>query len=90
MATIGRKRAICEIGRVRFRGMFAWMAWLTVHIYFLIGFRNRLMVILNWGWAYATFRRGARLIVSKDWRAHDKIQPLRNPERAPVKVASGQ
>ncbi len=76
MATIGRKRAICEIGKVRFRGMFAWLAWLLVHIYFLIGFRNRLMVMLNWGWAYLTFRRGARLIVSKDWRAHDEIQPL--------------
>ncbi len=68
MATIGRKRAICEIGTVRFRGMLAWIAWLLVHIYFLIGFRNRLMVMLNWGWAYVTFRRGARLIVSKNWR----------------------
>ena len=63
MATIGRSRAIVEVGKWRFSGRFAWWTWLVVHIYFLTGFRNRLMVVLQWAWSYCTFRRGARLIV---------------------------
>lgn len=68
MATIGRSRAIAEVGRLRFSGWFAWFAWLVVHIYFLVGFRNRLLVVLHWAWSYVTFRRGARLIVEREWR----------------------
>ncbi len=68
MATIGRSRAIVEIGRLRFSGWFAWVAWLVVHVYFLVGFKNRLLVVLHWAWSYATFRRGARLIVEREWR----------------------
>ncbi len=68
MATIGRSRAIVEIGRLRFSGWFAWVAWLVVHIYFLVGFKNRLLVVLHWAWSYVTFRRGARLIVEREWR----------------------
>ncbi len=68
MATIGRSRAIVEVGRLRFSGWFAWVAWLVVHIYFLVGFKNRLLVVLNWAWSYLTFRRGARLIVEREWR----------------------
>ena len=68
MATIGRSRAIVEIGKLRFSGWFAWLAWLVVHIYFLVGFKNRLLVVLNWAWSYVTFRRGARLIVEREWR----------------------
>jgi NADH dehydrogenase len=68
MATIGRSRAICDLGRVRFAGFPAWLAWLVVHIYFLVGFKNRLFVVLSWAWSYLTFRRGARLIVERDWR----------------------
>jgi NADH dehydrogenase len=67
MATIGRSRAICDLGRVRFAGFPAWLAWLVVHIYFLVGFKNRLFVVLSWAWSYLTFRRGARLIVARDW-----------------------
>ncbi|HEX5065172.1 MAG TPA: NAD(P)/FAD-dependent oxidoreductase [Myxococcota bacterium] len=67
MATIGRSRAICDLGRVRFAGFVAWLAWLVVHIYFLVGFKNRLFVVLSWAWSYLTFRRGARLIVDRDW-----------------------
>lgn len=70
MATIGRSRAIVEIGRLRFAGFPAWVLWLVVHIYYLTGFRNRLLVVLQWAWSYLTFRRGARLIVSKEWRLH--------------------
>jgi NADH dehydrogenase len=62
LATIGRKAAVIDFGRVRLRGLFAWLIWTVAHIYFLIGFRNRMMVALNWLWAYFTFQRGARLI----------------------------
>jgi len=62
LATIGRKRAVVQMGRFRVTGFVAWLIWSTAHIYFLIGFRNRLAVVLNWGWNYITFGRGARLI----------------------------
>ena len=68
MATIGRSRAVAEIGKLRFSGWFAWVTWLVVHVYFLVGFRNRLLVVLHWAWSYVTFRRGARLIVEREWR----------------------
>ncbi len=70
MATIGRSRAIVEMGNWKFAGFFAWLMWLAVHIYYLTGFKNRLLVVLQWAWSYATFRRGARLIVNKEWRSH--------------------
>ena len=68
MATIGRSKAVVEIGSIRLNGWIAWVAWLTVHIYYLTGFKNRLLVVLQWAWSYITFGRGARLIVGKDWR----------------------
>ena len=71
MATIGRSRAITEVGKYRFTGLFAWLVWLVVHIYFLTGFRNRVFVVMNWAWSFITFRRGARLIVGKNWRSFD-------------------
>ncbi len=71
MATIGRSRAIVEIGKVHLAGRIAWFIWLVVHIYYLTGFRNRIFVVMQWAWSYLTFRRGARLIVDKEWRFHD-------------------
>ena len=71
MATIGRKRAIVEIGKFKFAGWFAWLTWLVVHIYFLAGFKNRFFVVLHWAWSYMTFKRGARLIVERDWHSFD-------------------
>ena len=62
LATIGRAKAVADFGRIRFGGFFAWVAWLVVHIFYLIGFRNRLLVLANWAWNYVTFRRGARII----------------------------
>jgi NADH dehydrogenase len=62
MATIGRSRAIAQAGRMHMSGFLAWLAWLFVHIWFLIGFRNRVVVMLTWFWSYVTYRRGARLI----------------------------
>jgi NADH dehydrogenase len=70
MATIGRSRAIVEIGRLKMVGFPAWLLWLVIHIYYLTGFKNRLLVVLQWAWSYVSFRRGARLIVSKEWRLH--------------------
>jgi NADH dehydrogenase len=52
-----------------FRGFFAWVSWLVVHIYYLAGFRNRVFVVMQWAWSYMTFRRSARLIVDKEWRS---------------------
>ena len=62
MATIGRKRAVAQLGRIKLTGFPAWLLWCVAHIYFLIGFRNRLAVTLNWAWNYVTFQRGTRLI----------------------------
>jgi NADH dehydrogenase len=78
MATIGRSRAIVEAGRLRFGGRLAWWTWLLVHIYYLTGFRNRVLVLIQWAWSYLTFARGARLIVGKSWRSY-----------APAPAASG-
>lgn len=65
LATIGRAAAVGEIGRLRFGGFFAWMAWLLIHIFYLIGFRNRVWVLAGWAWSYVTFRRGANLITGE-------------------------
>src|SRR6266481_464820 len=62
MATIGRAAAVAVVGRFRLSGYPAWLAWLFVHIIFLIGFRNRFLVLFEWAWAYITWHRGARLI----------------------------
>ena len=62
LATIGRARAVADFGPIRFGGFFAWVAWLAIHIFYLIGFRNRLLVLVSWAWSYITFRRGARII----------------------------
>jgi NADH dehydrogenase len=63
MATIGRRRAIAMVNRMHMSGFLAWMAWLFIHIWYLIGFRNRLVVLITWAWSYFTYRRGARLIM---------------------------
>ncbi len=62
LATIGRKAAVADFGWLRLSGRLAWLLWGAVHIFFLIGFRNRLAVLLDWLWSYLTFQRGARLI----------------------------
>jgi NADH dehydrogenase len=84
MATIGRRRAVMQFGGFRSAGVFAWLMWLFVHIYFLSGFRNRLFVLIQWGWSYLTFARGTRLIVEKEWRSHAKKKP---PAPAPIVAA---
>ena len=69
MATIGRSRAILDLGRLHLAGFPAWVLWLLIHIYYLTGFKNRLLVVAQWAWSYLTFGRGARLIVNKEWRS---------------------
>jgi len=67
MATIGRAAAVAVVGPVKLSGLIAWLAWLFVHIMFLIGFRNRFLVLFEWAWAYVTWHRGARLI-TRPWK----------------------
>lgn len=64
LATVGRRRGVAMIGRLRLSGAVAWLAWLAIHVFFLIGFRNRFVVLFTWAWAYLTYERSARLIVS--------------------------
>ena len=68
LATIGRSRAILEFGWFKCSGFFAWFLWLIIHIYFLIGFQNRLVVLIRWASSYFTFKKGARLVINKTWR----------------------
>jgi NADH dehydrogenase len=68
MATIGRAAAVGEIRRLHLTGVLAWLAWLLVHIFFLIGFENRMLVIVQWAWSYLSYERGARLITGP-WHA---------------------
>src|SRR5258708_32994298 len=70
MATIGRSAAVAWIGKLKFSGMLAWVAWLFVHLIFLLGFRNKLAVLIQWGYAYLTYKRGARIITSVP---HDSV-----------------
>ncbi|HEV2113349.1 MAG TPA: NAD(P)/FAD-dependent oxidoreductase [Terriglobales bacterium] len=65
MATIGRNAAVAFTGKLHMKGFIAWLAWLFVHIFFLIGFRNRVMVLLEWAWAYFRFEKAARLITGE-------------------------
>ena len=65
LATIGRAAAVADFGKLHLSGFLAWFAWLAIHIFFLIGFRNRFLVITQWAWAYITYQRGARLITGK-------------------------
>ena len=68
MATIGKHKAIAQTGRLRLTGYLAWIAWLFIHILYLIGFKNRLFVFAQWVWSYLFSKRGARLITHRDWK----------------------
>jgi len=69
LATIGRGAAVVDLGRVKLTGLVAWWFWLVAHVYFLIGFRNRLVVLIDWADAYWTYRRGARIIAGEPPRS---------------------
>jgi NADH dehydrogenase len=74
LATIGRAYAVAHIGRLQLQGFVAWLVWMAVHILYLIGFRNRVLVLLQWAWAYVTSQRGERVILTTD--AEDKPPPI--------------
>jgi len=87
LATIGRRHAVVQMGPFRLSGSFAWLLWCVAHIYFLIGFRNRLAVVLNWVWNYVTFQRGTRLITGitgSRMTPMDEVAPPVGPLPAPI------
>jgi len=79
LATIGRSAAIAQFGKIHVSGFVAWLAWLFVHILFLIGFRNRVLVFIQWAWSYFTYERGARLITGSTdlpgWSGPPSVAP---------------
>ena len=79
MATIGRKRAVAQIGRLHLSGYFAWLMWLFVHLVLLVGFRNRLMVMREWVWAFFTRERSARLITGDMDAPASNTRPIEAP-----------
>jgi NADH dehydrogenase len=66
LATIGRLAAVVDLHGFRFSGLLAWWFWLAAHIFFLIGFRNRIIVLIDWAWAYFSYQRNARIILDRD------------------------
>lgn len=68
MATIGRSQAVLESGRLHMSGLLAWLAWVVIHIYYLVSLRNRTFVLFSWLWSWLNFSRGSRLIIKKEWR----------------------
>jgi NADH:ubiquinone reductase (H+-translocating) len=76
MATIGRKRAVAQLGAFKVSGLPAWLLWSLAHVYFLIGFRSRLAVAANWAWNYFTFQRGTRLITGISGSRIEDVMPV--------------
>jgi NADH dehydrogenase len=89
MATIGRIRAIAQMGRVHLSGFIAWVTWLLVHIFYLIGFKNRIVVMIVWGWSYLTYRRGSRLIVTPRVQGAASVGPRRDETTDPSASGNG-
>ena len=81
LATIGRHAAVAEIGKVHLSGFVAWLAWGLIHVFFLIGFRNRILVMLEWGWLYLFHDRGSRLITGP---VEDLLERKASPEPSQV------
>lgn len=75
LAVIGRGQAVANLGRLRFAGFPAWFIWIFIHIAYLIGFRNRLLVLIQWAWSYLTYGRGARLITGETGEYAARLQP---------------
>jgi len=79
MATVGRNRAVVDIGKIRFQGIFAWFTWMFVHLMTLVGFRNKIVVFVNWVWSYFSYDRGTRLIIrpfikGDKWKAINSLE----------------
>jgi NADH dehydrogenase len=84
MATIGRSKAIAQLAGLKFKGLIAWMMWLGLHVFFLIGFRNRIVVMLEWFWAYLTRERSARLITGDADELRNAVLFLKGGASEPV------
>jgi NADH dehydrogenase len=92
MATIGRAAAVAQIGKLQLWGFVAWLMWVTIHIWYLIGFRNRLVVMIEWAWAYISFSRNARVILDRTAfppMIENAPAPVQPPAPAPETVAKG-
>jgi len=89
MATIGRRRAVAEVGKLKLSGLLAWLAWLTVHIFYLIDFRSKVVVLFDWAWSYFTYQRGSRLITGRRLLAGapERIQPVAEAAVLPAPAA---
>lgn len=84
MATIGRSRAVAMSGKLKMKGTLAWFAWLFVHLWYLVGFKNRVFVLLNWIWSYILYRRGARLITGLGADGAPRPAPVRSESPPPL------
>lgn len=82
MATIGRNKAVVDLGKLRFQGVFAWFVWMFVHLMYLVGFRNRMIVFMNWAWKYLSYDKGIQLIVRPFKKARAEVSP--QPEQRAV------
>jgi len=86
MATIGRKKGIAQIGKIHLSGFIAWAAWLFIHLIYLIGYRNRFSVLVNWAWQYLSWHSGARLITGSDqlpgWHSHHETERSEQKKQA--------
>jgi NADH:ubiquinone reductase (H+-translocating) len=82
LATIGRTAAVADLGRLELSGVLAWLAWLFIHLLFLVGFRNRLIVVFQWMWSFVSYDRGARLITGPLRRLPDQPRAERQPATA--------
>jgi NADH dehydrogenase len=83
LATIGRSAAVADFGRVKLAGVLAWLAWLLIHLMFLVGFRNRVLVLFQWAWSFISYDRGARLITGPLHRDPDQPRAERQPSPSP-------
>ena len=94
IATIGRAAAVAEFGKIHISGFVAWLSWLFVHILFLIGFQNRLLVFIQWAWSYVTYERGARLITGSTylpgWIAPAPKSPTDQPVPQEIHVGASK
>lgn len=91
LATVGRSRAVAMVDRIHLSGFIAWLTWLFVHIFYLIGFKNRLVVMITWAWSYLTYKRGARLVVGyavprELVEARDQPKPPAGPSSSDVRT----
>jgi len=93
LATIGRAAAVAQFGKIHISGFIAWLSWLFVHILFLIGFRNRLLVFIQWAWSYVTYERGARLITGSTylpgWTAPKPATTVTSEQQVAQEIHSG-